>query len=26
LPSWLAKDLDTRFEHAFGRALIVRHG
>jgi exopolyphosphatase/guanosine-5'-triphosphate,3'-diphosphate pyrophosphatase len=26
LPSWLAKDLDTRFERAFGRALIVRHG
>ena len=25
LPSWLAKDLDTRFEHAFGRSLIVRH-
>ena len=26
LPSWLAKDLDKRFERAFGRALIVRHG
>jgi exopolyphosphatase/guanosine-5'-triphosphate,3'-diphosphate pyrophosphatase len=26
LPSWLAKDIDTRFEQAFGRALIVRHG
>jgi exopolyphosphatase/guanosine-5'-triphosphate,3'-diphosphate pyrophosphatase len=25
LPSWLAKDLDSRFERAFGRALIVRH-
>jgi exopolyphosphatase / guanosine-5'-triphosphate,3'-diphosphate pyrophosphatase len=25
LPSWLAKDLDTRFERAFGRPLIVRH-
>lgn len=25
LPSWLAKDLDRRFERAFGRALIVRH-
>lgn len=25
LPSWLAKDLDRRFEHAFGRSLIVRH-
>ena len=25
LPSWLAKDLDKRFERAFGRALIVRH-
>jgi len=24
LPSWLAKDLDRRFEHAFGRPLIVR--
>ena len=26
LPSWLAKDLDKRFERAFGRALVVRHG
>jgi exopolyphosphatase / guanosine-5'-triphosphate,3'-diphosphate pyrophosphatase len=25
LPSWLAKDLDKRFERAFGRPLIVRH-
>jgi exopolyphosphatase/guanosine-5'-triphosphate,3'-diphosphate pyrophosphatase len=25
LPSWLHKDLDKRFEHAFGRSLIVRH-
>jgi hypothetical protein len=25
LPSWLVKDLDKRFERAFGRALIVRH-
>jgi len=25
LPSWLAKDLDKRFERAFGRSLIVRH-
>ena len=25
LPSWLAKDLDRRFERAFGRSLIVRH-
>ena len=25
LPSWLAKDLDDRFERVFGRALIVRH-
>jgi exopolyphosphatase/guanosine-5'-triphosphate,3'-diphosphate pyrophosphatase len=25
LPSWLAKDLDKRFEQTFGRALIVRH-
>jgi exopolyphosphatase/guanosine-5'-triphosphate,3'-diphosphate pyrophosphatase len=25
LPSWLAKDLDRRFERAFGRALIIRH-
>jgi exopolyphosphatase/pppGpp-phosphohydrolase len=25
MPSWLAKDLDKRFEHTFGRALIVRH-
>jgi exopolyphosphatase / guanosine-5'-triphosphate,3'-diphosphate pyrophosphatase len=25
LPSWLATDLDSRFERAFGRALIVRH-
>jgi exopolyphosphatase/guanosine-5'-triphosphate,3'-diphosphate pyrophosphatase len=24
LPSWLAKDLDKRFERAFGRTLIVR--
>ena len=26
LPSWLAKDLDTRFERAFGHPLVVRHG
>jgi exopolyphosphatase/guanosine-5'-triphosphate,3'-diphosphate pyrophosphatase len=25
LGSWLAKDLDKRFERAFGRALVVRH-
>ena len=25
MPSWLAKDLDKRFENAFGRSLIVRH-
>jgi exopolyphosphatase/guanosine-5'-triphosphate,3'-diphosphate pyrophosphatase len=25
LPSWLAKDLDKRFERAFGRALVVKH-
>ncbi len=25
LPSWLAKDLDNRFERVFGRALIIRH-
>jgi exopolyphosphatase/guanosine-5'-triphosphate,3'-diphosphate pyrophosphatase len=25
LPSWLVKDLDKRFERAFGRPLIVRH-
>jgi exopolyphosphatase / guanosine-5'-triphosphate,3'-diphosphate pyrophosphatase len=25
LPSWLVKDLDQRFERAFGRTLIVRH-
>lgn len=25
LPSWLAKDLDRRFERAFDRSLIVRH-
>jgi exopolyphosphatase/guanosine-5'-triphosphate,3'-diphosphate pyrophosphatase len=25
LASWLVKDLDRRFERAFGRALIVRH-
>ena len=25
LPSWLAKDLDKRFERVFGRALIVKH-
>jgi len=25
LPSWLERDLDKRFERAFGRALIVRH-
>jgi exopolyphosphatase / guanosine-5'-triphosphate,3'-diphosphate pyrophosphatase len=24
LPSWLAKDLDKRFERAFGRPLVVR--
>jgi len=26
LPSWLAKDLDRRFERAFGRSLTVKHG
>jgi exopolyphosphatase/guanosine-5'-triphosphate,3'-diphosphate pyrophosphatase len=26
LPSWLAKDIDRRFERVFGRPLIVRHG
>jgi exopolyphosphatase/pppGpp-phosphohydrolase len=26
LPSWRTKDLDHRFERAFGRALIVRPG
>jgi len=25
LPSWLAKDLDKRFERAFARPLIIRH-
>ena len=25
LPSWLATDLDQRFERAFGRALVVKH-
>jgi exopolyphosphatase/pppGpp-phosphohydrolase len=25
LTSWLVKDLDKRFERAFGRSLIVRH-
>jgi hypothetical protein len=25
LPSWLAKDLDQRFERAFGRPLIVTY-
>ena len=25
LPSWLAKDLDKRFENAFGRSLVLRH-
>ena len=25
LPSWLVKDLDKRFERAFGLPLIVRH-
>ena len=25
LPSWLAKDLDKRFERVFGRTLVVRH-
>jgi exopolyphosphatase / guanosine-5'-triphosphate,3'-diphosphate pyrophosphatase len=25
LPSWRAKDIDKRFERAFGRPLIVRH-
>jgi exopolyphosphatase/guanosine-5'-triphosphate,3'-diphosphate pyrophosphatase len=25
LPSWLVRDLDRRFERAFGRSLIVRH-
>ena len=25
LPSWLAKDVDRRFERAFDRSLIVRH-
>ena len=26
LPSWLAKDLDKRFERAFGQTLTVKHG
>jgi exopolyphosphatase/guanosine-5'-triphosphate,3'-diphosphate pyrophosphatase len=26
LPSWLAKDIDRRFERVFGRMLVVRHG
>jgi exopolyphosphatase/guanosine-5'-triphosphate,3'-diphosphate pyrophosphatase len=26
LPSWLVRDLDKRFERAFGRPLVVRHG
>jgi exopolyphosphatase/guanosine-5'-triphosphate,3'-diphosphate pyrophosphatase len=26
LPSWLAKDLDKRFERVFGRSLVVKHG
>ena len=25
MPSWLAKDVDKRFERAFGRMLVVRH-
>ena len=25
MPSWLARDLDRRFERVFGRPLIVRH-
>ena len=25
LASWLARDLDNRFERAFGRPLVVRH-
>jgi exopolyphosphatase/guanosine-5'-triphosphate,3'-diphosphate pyrophosphatase len=25
LPSWLARDLERRFERAFGRSLVVRH-
>jgi exopolyphosphatase/pppGpp-phosphohydrolase len=25
LPSWLAKDLDDRFERVFGRPLVIRH-
>jgi len=25
LPSWLEKDLDKRFERAFGKPLVVRH-
>jgi exopolyphosphatase/guanosine-5'-triphosphate,3'-diphosphate pyrophosphatase len=25
LPSWLERDLEKRFESAFGRALIIRH-
>jgi exopolyphosphatase/guanosine-5'-triphosphate,3'-diphosphate pyrophosphatase len=25
MPSWLAKDIDKRFERTFGRPLIVRH-
>ena len=25
MPSWLAKDIDKRFEQTFGRPLIVRH-
>jgi hypothetical protein len=26
MPSWLAKDIDKRFEQVFGRRLVVRHG
>jgi exopolyphosphatase/guanosine-5'-triphosphate,3'-diphosphate pyrophosphatase len=25
MPSWLVKDLDNRFEHVFGRPLVIRH-
>jgi hypothetical protein len=25
LPSWLAKDIDRRFERVFGRPLVVKH-
>jgi exopolyphosphatase/guanosine-5'-triphosphate,3'-diphosphate pyrophosphatase len=26
MPSWLAKDINKRFEQVFGRRLVVRHG